>query len=263
MQSGSAYSPWAFSSNPLKFAYQLVEKVDCAQHSHPATTGNQTGDALQPNTNSQIMQCLRSKSVDQILAAQRQIQAPLHLSAFGPTIDGLLVTNNNFDQNFNNFNNFLNQQQTASPAANGNPHHSSPAHPHAVPNHAAGASPGPVHHNLMLNNISNTPTIFQSFASFTSSSASSIPLLVGLSRLDVRWTDYEAIFNAEDRRNPFLLREKALKGLVKSLYAFHQNVSHLRLFSKFSKLLVNNHGSSYARSVCLSTDRVLSYVFSS
>ena len=229
MQSGSAYSPWAFSSNPLKYAYQLVEKVDCAAQHGGGTSSNHTSDTLQPNTNSQIMQCLRSKSVEQILAAQRQIQVPLHLSAFGPTIDGLLVTNSNFDQNFNNFNNFINQQQqTASPAANGNPHHSSPAHlPHAGPGHASSASPGAafVHHNLMLNNISNTPTIFQSFASFTSSSASSIPLLVGLSRLDVRWNDYEAIFNAEDRRNPFLLREKALKGLVKSLYAFHLKVS--------------------------------------
>ena len=182
------------------------------------------------------MQCLRSKSVEQILAAQRQIQVPLHLTAFGPTIDGLLVTNSNFDQNFNNFNNFLNQQQqTASSPATGNSHHGSahPAHNGAghPPSSPAGNS---IHHNLMLNNISNTPTIFQSFASFTSNSASSIPLLIGLSRLDMRWNEFEAIFNSEDRRNPFLLREKALKGLVKSLYTFHLNVSiiwmHVCLF---------------------------------
>ena len=223
MQSGSAYSPWAFSSNPLKYAYQLVEKVDCAAQ-HGLTPSNQTAETLQPNMNGQIMQCLRSKSVEQILAAQRQIQVPLHLSAFGPTIDGLLVTNSNFDQNFNNFNNFLNQQQqTASPSATSNPHHG-PTHPASSP---AGAS---IHHNLMLNNISNTPTIFQSFASFTSNSASSIPLLIGLSRLDMRWQEFEAIFNAEDRRNPFLLREKALKGLVKSLYTFHLNVSVISVY---------------------------------
>lgn len=81
--SGSGYSPWAFSSNTLKYAYQLVEKVDCAQQ-QSAQPSNQTTESVhQPNSNSQIMQCLRSKSVDQILAAQRQIQAPIYLTAFG------------------------------------------------------------------------------------------------------------------------------------------------------------------------------------
>ena len=207
MQSGSAYSSWAFSSNALKYAYQLVEKVDCAQSTQQ--TSNQTTESLQPNTNSQIMQCLRSKSVEQLLAAQRQIHVPLHLSAFGPTIDGLLVANN-VNQNFNNFNNFLNQQ-ASQPASV----HSNHPNQQQQQNHPS---------TTFQSNIS--VSTFQSFASFTSSSASTIPLLIGLSRLDMRWTEFEAIFGSpDDRRNPLLLKEKALKGLVKSLFTFHLNVS--------------------------------------
>ena len=118
MQSGSAYSPWAFSSNPLKYAYQLIEKVDCAQHSAQQSL-NQTTESIQPNTNSQIMQCLRSKSVEQLLAGQRRIQVPFHLSSFAPIIDGLLANNN---QNFNNFNNFINQQQQHAQQSTNNVH---------------------------------------------------------------------------------------------------------------------------------------------
>lgn len=210
MQSGSAYSSWAFSSNALKYAYQLVDKVDCAQSSSTNQQKiNQTNDfSHQPNTNSQIMQCLRSKTVEQLLAAQRQIQVPLHLSGFGPTIDGLLVSSN-LNQNFNNFNNFLNQ------------HAQQQSHNHTSNHHSnAHQSTNSLYNNISLNN-------FQSFASFTSPSASTIPLLIGLSRLDMRWNDwYEAIFSSpEDRRNPLILKEKALKGLVKSLYTFHLNVS--------------------------------------
>lgn len=216
MQSGSAYSPWAFSSNPLKYAYQLVEKVNCAQHSTSQQT-NQTVESFQPNTNSQIMQCLRTKSVEQILAVQRQIQVPLHLSAFGPTIDGLLVSNNN--QNFNNFNNFINQQQVAAQQTANYNQNNPITHNNNGQNHQF--------NSLSNSNNITTSTFFQSFASFTSNSASTIPLLIGLSRLDMRWNEYEAIFSSpEDRRNPLLLREKALKGLVKSLYQFHLNVSY-------------------------------------
>lgn len=128
---------------------------------------------------------------------------------------------NSLNQVFNqNLNNFLNQQFNQQLNSN-----QQPSTNNNIINHLNNL-------NSQSNLLANlTRTTFQSFASLTSNTASSIPLLIGLSRLDMRWNEFESIFTAEDRRNPLLLREKALKGLVKSLYSYHLNVSIItRLF---------------------------------
>ncbi|KFM62862.1 Neuroligin-4, X-linked, partial [Stegodyphus mimosarum] len=72
MQSGSALSPWAIARNSLAYTRQIAKSLKCP-----------TED------NAVLVECLRQRSVQDILAVP--LSVPDHLSAFGPTIDGVVV----------------------------------------------------------------------------------------------------------------------------------------------------------------------------
>ncbi|XP_022250885.1 neuroligin-3-like [Limulus polyphemus] len=74
MHSGSALSPWAIAREAPKFTRQLASKLKC------------------PNESNVIMiDCLRNRPMKQILNVQ--LDVPDYLTAFGPTIDGIVIPN--------------------------------------------------------------------------------------------------------------------------------------------------------------------------
>uniref|UniRef100_T1JP51 Carboxylesterase type B domain-containing protein n=1 Tax=Strigamia maritima TaxID=126957 RepID=T1JP51_STRMM len=74
LQSGSALAHWSLVKDPLKYAVQLATTLECP-----------TSDK------DEIMKCLRGMPVEDFLDAN--VQAPEHLTAFGPTIDGTVIPN--------------------------------------------------------------------------------------------------------------------------------------------------------------------------
>ncbi|GFY61682.1 neuroligin-2 [Trichonephila inaurata madagascariensis] len=72
MQSGSALSPWAIARNSLVYTRQIAKSLKC------------------PTEDSAVLvECLRQRPVQDILAVP--LSVPDHLTAFGPTIDGVVV----------------------------------------------------------------------------------------------------------------------------------------------------------------------------
>lgn len=71
MISGSALCPWAIASDAIFHAKNFATEMGCGE---------------QANT---ILECLRRKSVEEILAVHHKV--PTHLTAFGPVIDGIVI----------------------------------------------------------------------------------------------------------------------------------------------------------------------------
>ncbi|XP_074593556.1 neuroligin-4, X-linked-like [Brevipalpus obovatus] len=74
MQSGSALSPFALARKPAHHGRFLGKKLDCPS---------------EPHQNVLLMECLRKKSVQQLLSVKFQL--PTHLTFFGPTVDGIVI----------------------------------------------------------------------------------------------------------------------------------------------------------------------------
>ncbi|KAK1118095.1 hypothetical protein K0M31_015371 [Melipona bicolor] len=75
--SGSALSSWAVVEDPVSYAMKLAKAVNC---SIPE-------DLLKDNE--LIVDCLRDRSLDELM--QVDIQPPTFLSAFGPSVDGVVI----------------------------------------------------------------------------------------------------------------------------------------------------------------------------
>lgn len=72
MQSGSALSPWALAHDALTYGRQVCGSLNC------------------PTTNTeQMLDCMRQRPLADIMKVQ--VMVPEHLSAFGPTVDGIVV----------------------------------------------------------------------------------------------------------------------------------------------------------------------------
>ncbi|RWS27280.1 Neuroligin-1-like protein, partial [Leptotrombidium deliense] len=72
LMSGSALSPWALALDAETYARNLAKVLNC------------------PNFDNVIMvDCLRSKSVDEILRVD--LKVPQYLTSFGPIVDGIVV----------------------------------------------------------------------------------------------------------------------------------------------------------------------------
>ncbi|XP_067118597.1 neuroligin-4, X-linked-like isoform X1 [Centruroides vittatus] len=74
MQSGSALSPWAIAKEPLLYTHRLAEQLHCPTHEKLA-----------------LLDCLRHRSVSDIMKVSLAI--PDYLTAFGPTVDGVVIPN--------------------------------------------------------------------------------------------------------------------------------------------------------------------------
>lgn len=72
LQSGSALCPWALAKDAVSHARKLAQSMNCS-----------TRDSMK------LIDCLRKKRLEDIMSVD--IQAPDHLSAFGPTIDGIVL----------------------------------------------------------------------------------------------------------------------------------------------------------------------------
>ncbi|KOX80400.1 Neuroligin-1 [Melipona quadrifasciata] len=75
--SGSALSSWAVVEDPVSYAMKLAKAVNC---SIPE-------DLLKDNE--LIVDCLRDRSLDELM--QVDVQPPTFLSAFGPSVDGVVI----------------------------------------------------------------------------------------------------------------------------------------------------------------------------
>ncbi|RWS31836.1 neuroligin-2-like protein, partial [Leptotrombidium deliense] len=76
MQSGSALGPASMATDSIRYTRQLAKKVGCPDNWE---------------RNSQIVECLRQKSVKELISVDFKV--PTHLTAFGPTVDGVVVPN--------------------------------------------------------------------------------------------------------------------------------------------------------------------------
>ncbi|CAG2169935.1 unnamed protein product [Oppiella nova] len=76
MQSGSALSPWAIASDAVTHSRNLAKALRCPD---------------EPDKNSVMVDCLRQRSIDDIIAVD--LRVPTHLTAFGPVIDGIVIPN--------------------------------------------------------------------------------------------------------------------------------------------------------------------------
>lgn len=74
--SGSSLAPWALLSNPLNATRQLARHTNCSP------------------SQSTFLPCLRSKPLTDILAAP--ITAPRFLPTFGPSLDGIVISDEFF-----------------------------------------------------------------------------------------------------------------------------------------------------------------------
>ncbi|XP_021708458.1 neuroligin-4, X-linked [Aedes aegypti] len=86
--SGSAYSSWALVEDPVIYALRLAKEVNCS-----------IPEDLIKN-HEQIVDCLRDVPLEELFAAD--IQPPSFLSAFGPSVDGVVIrpgrTNQDIDE---------------------------------------------------------------------------------------------------------------------------------------------------------------------
>ncbi|GBM59635.1 Neuroligin-4, X-linked [Araneus ventricosus] len=72
MQSGSALSPWAIARDAIAHTLHLARVLDCpAQH------------------NTALVECMRKRDLQEIMNVE--IMTPDYLSAFGPTVDGIVI----------------------------------------------------------------------------------------------------------------------------------------------------------------------------
>ncbi|PRD20758.1 UNVERIFIED_CONTAM: Neuroligin-4 [Trichonephila clavipes] len=74
MQSGSAFSPWALARDAATFTRYLASVLDCPTRDNTA-----------------LVDCIRQRSISDIMRVQLDI--PDYLTAFGPTIDGIVIPN--------------------------------------------------------------------------------------------------------------------------------------------------------------------------
>ncbi|GFY43665.1 neuroligin-4, X-linked [Trichonephila inaurata madagascariensis] len=74
MQSGSAFSPWALARDSATFTRYLASVLDCPTRDNTA-----------------LVDCIRQRSISDIMRVQLDI--PDYLTAFGPTIDGIVIPN--------------------------------------------------------------------------------------------------------------------------------------------------------------------------
>ena len=72
LMSGSALSPWAIARDADSYSRLLAKSLACPLYD-----------------NSLLVECLRSKSMEELLAVD--LKAPDHLTAFGPIVDGIVI----------------------------------------------------------------------------------------------------------------------------------------------------------------------------
>ncbi|XP_055695140.1 neuroligin-4, Y-linked-like isoform X1 [Lutzomyia longipalpis] len=75
--SGSAYASWAVVEDPVVYALKLAKELNCTVPS----------DLIK--NHEQIVDCLREIPLEDLLSVN--IQAPSYLSAFGPSVDGVVI----------------------------------------------------------------------------------------------------------------------------------------------------------------------------
>lgn len=75
--SGSALSSWALVEDPVNYAVKLAREVNCTIPEDVA------------KDHEMIVDCLRETSLEVLLEAD--VEAPAYLSAFGPSVDGVVI----------------------------------------------------------------------------------------------------------------------------------------------------------------------------
>lgn len=87
--SGSALSSWALVEDPVDFAVQLARQVNC---SIPEDLYRE---------HESIVDCLRDVPLDELMATD--VSPPAFLSAFGPSVDGVVIKSDFHEELWSNF----------------------------------------------------------------------------------------------------------------------------------------------------------------
>ncbi|KAK9737697.1 Myb/SANT-like DNA-binding domain [Popillia japonica] len=77
--SGSALSSWALVEDPVNYAVKLAKEVNCTIPEDVA------------KDHEEIVDCLREMPLDELLQADADVTPPSYLSAFGPSVDGVVI----------------------------------------------------------------------------------------------------------------------------------------------------------------------------
>ena len=84
MFSGSALSPWAVASDAMKHGRTVANALGCM--SEVSSVNSNQNKLFASET---ILDCLRHKSVEQLLSVE--LQTPAFLTSFGPFVDGFFI----------------------------------------------------------------------------------------------------------------------------------------------------------------------------
>ncbi|CAG0924216.1 unnamed protein product, partial [Notodromas monacha] len=76
LMSGSALTPWALVPDPISVTMQIANQVSCP---------------VEEQRKEELADCLRTRSVEELLAAASRVMLPSFTTAFGPVVDGVLI----------------------------------------------------------------------------------------------------------------------------------------------------------------------------
>ena len=79
IESGSSLSSWAMANQGVKYSRDLAQSLSCYS---------------KKETNFDTLDCLRSKSVKELLSVKLNVST--YLTGFGPTVDGVVIPNDPF-----------------------------------------------------------------------------------------------------------------------------------------------------------------------
>ena len=87
--SGSALNYNAVAANSEMYARHLTRAMHCSQQTTPNTNNkqNRLSNTQLSSSPNEILDCLRQKSVDELLRVE--LKVPQHLCAFGPVLDNM------------------------------------------------------------------------------------------------------------------------------------------------------------------------------
>ena len=193
LMSGSAMSPWAVARDADSYAKLLAKSLNCPTYENVV-----------------MVDCLRSKSVDDILAVD--LKVPEHLSAFGPIIDGIVIPSEPRS--------IISPANLETSSSSGGSFYSSYGYS------SAGSSPA-----AQYNSASSSSPVSPLLPQSSSTGSVTTPGVTSPAPYDVLFgiTRYEApplIFSSQEEKSGIdaVRRDRILRTLVRNLFDYHQQV---------------------------------------
>ena len=97
LHDGSALASWAMVSEPIRYAYDVADAVNCSVHRHSTSTRTQhrqssssAAAAAINDRHSRLLECLKRVPAELlgVVVGSPSLRPPRYRSAFGPVLDG-------------------------------------------------------------------------------------------------------------------------------------------------------------------------------